>query len=73
MNINDSAESNQTDNSETKQSASNNTESGENDSSLEALVDEEQSIARERLRKELGREPSQEEVDRWLSAQTEGY
>jgi hypothetical protein len=45
----------------------------ENDSSLEELVRQEQSIARERLRKELGREPTQEEADRWLSAQTEGY
>ncbi len=45
----------------------------ENDSSLEALVREEQSLARERLREELGREPSQEEADKWLSEQTEGY
>lgn len=44
-----------------------------NDSSLEALVREEQSIARERLREELGREPTQEEADDWLSEQTEGY
>ena len=73
MNINDSAESNQTDNSETKESVSNNTEQGENDSSLAALVGEEQSVVRERLCKELGREPAQEEVDRWLSAQIEGY
>jgi len=73
MNINDSAESNQTDNSETNESVSNGAERSENDSSLEALVGEEQSIARERMRRELGREPSQEEVDRWLSAQTEGY
>lgn len=45
----------------------------ENDSSLEALVREEQSIARERLREELGREPTQKEADDWLSEQTEGY
>lgn len=45
----------------------------ENDSSLEALVREEQSIARERLREELGREPTQKEADEWLNEQTEGY
>ncbi len=45
----------------------------ENDSSLEALVRQEQSDAHNRLRKELGREPTQEEADRWLSEQTEGY
>jgi hypothetical protein len=45
----------------------------ENDSSLEALVREEQSLVRERLREELGREPSQKEADEWLSEQTEGY
>lgn len=45
----------------------------ENDSSLEALVREEQSLARERLREKLGREPSQAEADQWLSEQTEGY
>lgn len=45
----------------------------DNDSSLEALVREEQFIARERLREKLGREPTQEEVDQWLNEQTEGY
>ncbi len=45
----------------------------ENDSSLEALVRQEQSDAHKRLREELGREPTQEEADRWLSEQTEGY
>ncbi len=45
----------------------------ENDSSLEALVREEQSIARERLREKLGREPTKEETDQWLNEQTEGY
>jgi hypothetical protein len=45
----------------------------ENDSSLEALVRQEQSDAQKRLREELGREPTQEEADRWLSEQTEGY
>lgn len=45
----------------------------ENDSSLEALVRQEQTIARERLREKLGREPTQEESDEWLNEQTEGY
>jgi hypothetical protein len=45
----------------------------ENDSSLEALVRQEQTDAHKRLREELGREPTQEEADRWLSEQTEGY
>lgn len=43
------------------------------DSSLQALVNEEQAFARERLREELKRDPTQNEIDRWLSAQTEGY
>lgn len=45
----------------------------ENDSSLESLIGDEQNLARERLRKELGREPTQEEADEWLNAHTEGY
>jgi hypothetical protein len=45
----------------------------DNDSSLEALVHQEQVEAHKRLREELGREPTQEEADRWLSEQTEGY
>lgn len=45
----------------------------ENDSSLNALVNQEQSLARERLRKEIGREPTQDEVDKWLNEQTESY
>ncbi len=45
----------------------------ENDSSLEALVREEQSLVRERLREELRREPTQAEADEWLNEQTEGY
>lgn len=45
----------------------------EDDSSLDALINEEQTYVRQRLQKELGREPTQEEADRWLSEQTEGY
>ncbi len=47
--------------------------SKENDSSLEALVRQEQSVPRRHLTEELGREPTQEEIDRWISEQTEGY
>jgi hypothetical protein len=60
-----------TDNKSEQEFESNPTE--ENDSSLEALVHQEQSDAHNRLREELGREPTQEEADRWLSEQTEGY
>ena len=44
-----------------------------NDSSIEALVQQEQTIARQKLSEELGREPTQPEIDRCLSEQTEGY
>jgi DNA-directed RNA polymerase specialized sigma subunit len=43
------------------------------DQSLEAAARDEREYARERLSAELGREPSDEEVDKWLSEQTEGY
>jgi hypothetical protein len=43
------------------------------DESLEAAARDEREYARERLGAELGREPSDEEVDKWLSEQTEGY
>jgi hypothetical protein len=72
MNTNDETKSEQAGNSEAKESVSANNKTTERDS-LQALVGEEQSFVRERLRKELGREPTQEEVDRWLSEQTEGY
>jgi hypothetical protein len=45
----------------------------ENDSSLDALVREQQSYVSNRLHKELGREPTQEEMNQWLHAHTEGY
>ena len=45
----------------------------ENDSSLDALVREQQSYVRNRLHEELGREPTQEEINQWLSEHTEGY
>ncbi|HZT60406.1 MAG TPA: hypothetical protein VFA21_17505 [Pyrinomonadaceae bacterium] len=48
-------------------------EEGNTDDSLEAAARGEREYARERLGAELGREPSDEEVDKWLSEQTEGY
>ena len=45
----------------------------QDDSSLKALLSEQQSYVREQARKELGREPTQEEADEWLNAHTEGY
>ncbi len=45
----------------------------ENNQSIEALVREEQSFVRQKLIDKLGREPTQTEIDQWLSEQTEGY
>lgn len=43
------------------------------DSSLDNLIRQEQSVARQNLIDGLGREPTQTEIDRWLSEHTEGY
>ncbi|HST52551.1 MAG TPA: hypothetical protein VLJ61_11125 [Pyrinomonadaceae bacterium] len=43
------------------------------DDSLEAAARGEREYARERLSAELGRKPSESEVDEWLNEQTEGY
>ena len=43
------------------------------DLSLEAAARKEQDYVRQRLQKELGREPTREETDKWLSEQTEGH
>lgn len=43
------------------------------DSSMESLVSQERTLAEEGARRELGREPSPEEADKWLDAHTEGY
>ncbi|HKG13448.1 MAG TPA: hypothetical protein VKB12_08910 [Pyrinomonadaceae bacterium] len=49
-------------------------ESGEGgDDSLQELARDERELARERATRELGREPSEEEIDDWLRRQTEGY
>jgi hypothetical protein len=41
--------------------------------SLEDVGTAEREYVRERLREELNREPSDEEIDKWLREQTEGY
>ena len=41
--------------------------------SLADAVRDEQELPRERLRQELNREPSEEEVKEWLRQHTEGY
>ncbi|MBV9209924.1 MAG: hypothetical protein JOZ52_04815 [Acidobacteria bacterium] len=43
------------------------------DAPLEEAVREEREYVRLRLREELGREPTDEEVDEWLRQHTEGY
>jgi hypothetical protein len=43
------------------------------DDSLEDAARDERLYARERLRRELGRDPTEEEVNEWLRQQTEGY
>ena len=43
------------------------------DDSLQDLAREQLELARERLTRELGREPTEDEIDDWLRRQTEGY
>jgi hypothetical protein len=43
------------------------------DDSLQDLAREQPELARERLTRELGREPTEDEIDDWLRRQTEGY
>ena len=43
------------------------------DSSLQALIAQEQNSAYRQLKEELGREPDQKEIDEWLNAHTESY
>jgi hypothetical protein len=45
----------------------------EGDASLDEAAETERDYVRRRLRDELGREPSEEEVDEWLRRHTEGY
>jgi hypothetical protein len=46
---------------------------GNADDSLEGAARGEREYARERLNEQLGREPTEDEVNEWLRAQTEGY
>ena len=43
------------------------------DNSLEDAVRDESEYARERLREELKRDPTEAEINEWLRQQTEGY
>lgn len=45
----------------------------DSNSELEEAVRSEREYVRERLRQELGREPTDEELDEWLRQHTEGY
>lgn len=45
----------------------------EEGNSLEDVVRDEEEVPRQRLRDQLGREPSEEEVKEWLRQHTEGY
>ena len=44
-----------------------------NDSSLDSLVREEQTVVRQKLIDKLRREPTQQEIDDWLNEHTESY
>jgi hypothetical protein len=43
------------------------------DGSLEETAEREREYLRGRVREELGREPTEEELDEWLREHTEGY
>jgi cobalamin-dependent methionine synthase I len=43
------------------------------DSELEQVAETEHEYLHQRLRQELGREPTEEELDDWLRQHTEGY
>ena len=46
---------------------------GENDSPLGEVAENEHEYLHQRLRDELGREPTEEEMNEWLRQHTEGY
>jgi hypothetical protein len=46
---------------------------GGGDATLEDAAEREQEYLRRRLREELGREPTEEELNEWLREHTEGY
>ena len=43
------------------------------ESDLERVAEAEHEYLHQRLRNELGREPTEEELDKWLRQHTEGY
>jgi hypothetical protein len=45
----------------------------ENSSELEAMAETEHKYLHDRLREELAREPTEEELNEWLRQHTEGY
>ena len=48
-------------------------ESDEKKADLSSVANEEENFVRERISSELGRQPTQEEVDEWLREHTESY
>jgi hypothetical protein len=46
---------------------------GEGGEKLEDVAQTEHQYLHQRLREELGREPTEEELDQWLRQHTEGY
>ncbi|HEX7998840.1 MAG TPA: hypothetical protein VF528_10660 [Pyrinomonadaceae bacterium] len=53
--------------------AGENPTSEEDESGLEDAARSERDYLRQRLRKELGHEPTEQELDEWLRQHTEGY
>jgi hypothetical protein len=45
----------------------------EEGNALEDVVRDEEEVPRQRLREQLGREPTEDEVKEWLRQHTEGY
>jgi len=45
----------------------------EGDNELNDVAENEHEYLHDRLRQELGREPTEEELDEWLRQHTEGY
>ena len=48
-------------------------ETSEESSDLGDIAEKEHEYLHQRLREELGREPTEEELDEWLRQHTEGY
>lgn len=47
--------------------------SNEQENDLSGAVREEEAFVREKLKEELGREPTREEIDEWVREHTESY